>query len=184
MDTLTQKASKIRLLVLDVDGVLSDGKIYTSASGEAFKRFDVKDGLGVKMVLRNGIDVAIITAKSSEIVRYRAAELGIETVYQGVPDKTIALKELLQTKGLTYDEVAYVGDDLPDLAVMREVGLTACPSNATAVIRDEVDFVLSRAGGDGAVREFTDFILEAQGKMQETLEKMFLHPDTQARHRY
>ena len=184
MDALKSKAGKIKLVVLDVDGVLSNGKIYTSGSGEAFKCFDVKDGLGVKMLLRNGIDVAVITAKSSEIVRVRTVELGITTVFQGVPDKPRVLREIVEQKGLSLQEVGYVGDDLPDLAAMRLVGLSACPKNATGFILKQADMILSRDGGVGAVREFAEFILESQDKMSRTIEEMFLHPDVAARHRY
>ena len=128
--TLLQKAQKIKLLICDVDGVLTDGKIYIGNEGELFKAFDVKDGLGIKMLLANGIDVAILTARSSEILKKRTQELGITNVLQGQRDKVKGLEQLLSDTSLTAQEIAYIGDDLPDYAVIQKVGLKACPCNA------------------------------------------------------
>lgn len=182
--TLIEKAKKIKLLICDVDGVLTDGKIYIGSEAELFKAFDVKDGLGIKMLLANGIDVAILTARSSEILKRRTQELGITNVLQGQRDKVKGLQELLSKTQLSPDEIAYIGDDLPDYAVIQEVGLAACPSNAVSEIEHLADFKSQHCGGAGAVRELAEFILKAQGKWENTIEAMFVHPDPNARHRY
>ena len=182
--TLFEKAQKIKLLICDVDGVLTNGKIYISNDGELFKAFDVKDGLGIKMLLANEIDVAILTARSSEILKRRTQELGITNVLQGQRDKVKGLQELLSLTGLQPDQIAYIGDDLPDYAVIQKVGLAACPSNAVSEIKHLADFKSCCEGGAGAVRELAEYILKAQGKWETTLETMFLHPDPNARHRY
>lgn len=182
--TLIEKAQKIKLLICDVDGVLTDGKIYIGDEGELFKAFDVKDGLGIKMLLANGIDVAILTARSSRILKRRTEELGITNVLQGQRDKVKGLQELLSHTQLTADEIAYIGDDLPDYAVIQNVGLAACPSNAVTEIQQLADFKSQYCGGFGAVRELAELILKAQRKWENTIETMFLHPDPNARHRY
>lgn len=182
--TLKEKAQKIKLLICDVDGVLTDGKIYIGNEGELFKAFDVKDGLGIKMLLANGIDVAILTARSSEILKCRTRELGITNVLQGQRDKVIGLGELLSRSGLNAEEVAYIGDDLPDYAVIQKVGLAACPANAVEEIETLADFKSRFPGGAGAVRELAEYILKVQGKWEDTLDTMFLHPDPNARHHY
>ena len=182
--TLTEKAKKIKLLICDVDGVLTDGKIYIGNDGELFKAFNVKDGLGIKMLLANGIEVAILTARSSKILECRTKELGIVNVLQGQRDKVKGFQKLLAAMNLTPEEVAYIGDDLPDYAVIQKVGLAACPSDSVEDIRRLADFESQNCGGDGAVRELAELILKAQDKWEETLEKMFLHPDPNARHRY
>lgn len=182
--TLTEKARKIKLLICDVDGVLTDGKIYIGNEGELFKAFNVKDGLGIKMLLANNIDVAILTARSSEILKRRTHELGITNVLQGQRDKVKGLGELLTATGLSPEEIAYIGDDLPDYAVIQKVGLAACPCNAVEEIVQLADFKSQYCGGAGAVRELAEFILKTQGKWESTLEKMFLHPDPNAKHRY
>ncbi len=182
--TLFEKAQKIRLLICDVDGVLTDGKIYIGNEGELFKAFDVKDGLGIKMLLANGIDVAILTARSSEILKKRTQELGITNVLQGQRDKVKGLQELLSVTGFKPENIAYIGDDLPDYAVIQQVGLAACPSNAVKEIERLADFKSAHEGGAGAVRELAEYILKAQGKWENTLENMFLHPDPNAVHRY
>lgn len=182
--TLLQKAQKIKLLICDVDGVLTDGKIYIGNEGELFKAFDVKDGLGIKMLLANGIDVAILTARSSEILKKRTQELGITNVLQGQRDKVKGLEQLLSDTSLTAQEIAYIGDDLPDYAVIQKVGLKACPCNAVEEIEHLADFKSRHPGGAGAVRELAEYILKAQGKWENTIETMFLHPDPKAQHRY
>lgn len=180
----SEKASKIRLLIVDIDGVMTNGKIYTGATGEMFKAFDVKDGLGLKMLMRNGISVAVITAKSSAIVAQRMAGLGVEDVFQGVSDKAAKFHELIAAKGLAPEECAYIGDDLPDIAVMALVGLSAAPSDATELIRERADIVSTKAGGAGCVREIAEFILKSQSLYEKTLEAMFFHPDTASRFKY
>lgn len=180
----SEKASAIRLLIVDIDGVMTDGKIYTSASGEAFKAFDVKDGLGLKMLMRNGIGVAVITAKESGIVARRLAELGVKDVFQGVSDKAAKFNSLIREKGLAPEACAYIGDDLPDIAVMSLAGLSAAPSDATEIIRERADFVSRKPGGAGCVREVAELILKSQSLYEKTLETMFFHPDTASRFKY
>jgi 3-deoxy-D-manno-octulosonate 8-phosphate phosphatase (KDO 8-P phosphatase) len=152
--------NRIKLLLLDVDGVMTDGRIiYLNDGGEA-KAFDVKDGHGLKLIQRAGIKVGIITGRQSDIVARRAAELGIELVYQGAKDKMQPFMEILEKLGLKASEVAYVGDDLVDLPVMRLVGFSATVADASDDIKPYVDLVTSRPGGRGAVREICDFLLK------------------------
>jgi len=152
--------NRIKLLLLDVDGVMTDGRIiYLNDGGEA-KAFDVKDGHGLKLIQRAGIKVGIITGRQSDIVARRAAELGIELVYQGAKDKMRPFMEILEKLGLKASEVAYVGDDLVDLPVMRLVGFSATVADASDDIKPYVDLVTSRPGGRGAVREICDLLLK------------------------
>ena len=152
--------NRIKLLLLDVDGVMTDGRIiYLNDGGEA-KAFDVKDGHGLKLIQRAGIKVGIITGRQSDIVARRAAELGIELVYQGAKDKMQPFLEILEKLGLKASEVAYVGDDLVDLPVMRLVGFSATVADASDDIKPYVDLVTSRPGGRGAVREVCDLLLK------------------------
>ena len=152
--------NRIKLLLLDVDGVMTDGRIiYLNDGGEA-KAFDVKDGHGLKLIQRAGIKVGIITGRQSDIVARRAAELGIELVYQGAKDKMQPFMEILEKLGLKASEVAYVGDDLVDLPVIRLVGFSATVADASDDIKPYVDLVTSRPGGRGAVREVCDLLLK------------------------
>ncbi len=152
--------NRIKLLLLDVDGVMTDGRIiYLHDGGEA-KAFDVKDGHGLKLIQRAGIKVGIITGRQSDIVARRAAELGIELVYQGAKDKLQPFMEILEKLGLKASEVAYVGDDLVDLPVMQLVGFSVTVADASDDIKPYVDLVTSRPGGRGAVREVCDLLLK------------------------
>ena len=182
--TLIERVRKIKLLICDVDGVLTDGKIYIGNDVELFKAFNVKDGLGIKMLLANGIDVAILTARSSQILQKRTAELGITNVLQGQRDKVKGLGVLLEKTGLQPEEIAYIGDDLPDYAVIQKVGLAACPKDANESIVELAHFQSRFNGGDGAVRELCELILKTQGLWQKTLHSMFMNPDPQAKHHY
>ncbi len=181
---IQEKASRIKLLICDVDGVLTDGKIYIGNDGELFKAFNVKDGLGIKMLMANGIDVAILTARSSKILQKRTEELGIKLVLQGQRDKVKGLAELTAQTGVAPEEMAYIGDDLPDYAVIQKVGLAACPSDAIEPIKAIAHFESKHKGGSGAVRELAEHILKSQGLWENTLERMFLNPDPNAKHRY
>lgn len=150
---------KIKLLVVDVDGTLTDGCIYMGPEGEAMKAFNCQDGYAIAQVLPQvGITPVIITGRSSRIVANRAAELKITQLYQGIGDKLPKLKEVAREIGAAQEEIAYIGDDLNDLECIRYCGLTGCPADAVPEIREVVDFVSSRNGGRGAVREFVDFI--------------------------
>lgn len=165
--------SKIRLLLLDVDGVMTDGRIVYDNNGVETKAFDVKDGHGLKLIQRAGIQVGIITGRQSDIVTRRAAELGIDLVYQGAKDKTEPLREILAALALDPSEVAYVGDDLVDLPVMRLVGFSATVADAVDELKPLVDLVTSRAGGRGAVREICDFLLKESGRWDAVTRRYF-----------
>jgi len=155
-------ASRIRLLVLDVDGVLTDGGLYYGTSGEEIKRFDVQDGLAVVAARRAGLAVAVISGRASAAVTRRMAELGITEVHQGVEDKTVVLAALTARLGLDLEDVAVMGDDLGDLALMRRVGLALAPANAVREVRSAADWVSRRLGGAGAVREAIELLLQAR----------------------
>ena len=170
--TAKQKARGIRLLVLDVDGILTDGKVTYSADGTETKSFHIQDGLGIKLLMEAGIDVAIITGRVSEMVRKRTSELGIKTVIQGREDKLEALEELITDKGLELNTIAYMGDDLPDYRAMCSVGLALTASDAHPDIIDIADWQSCRSGGCGAVREACDLILRAQGLYETTTSRL------------
>jgi len=159
-------ASRVRLLILDVDGVLTDGGLQFDNSGEEYKTFNSLDGHGIRMLMDSGIEVAIITGRKSEIVKHRMNELGVRYVYQGNRDKLAAFTLLLRDTGLDPEQVAYVGDDLPDLPVMQRVGFAVAVHNAHEFVRQHCDWVTERSGGKGAVREVTDFILQAQSLLE------------------
>lgn len=155
-------ASKIKLLVLDVDGVLTDGKLYFSNAGEELKTFHTLDGHGIKMLQAAGIEVGIITGRNSKIVEHRAQNLGIELLLQGREDKLQALSEILVDQNLDLEDVAYAGDDLPDLGAIEKAGIGFSVPNAHEDVKQGADAITSYQGGNGAVREITDFILKNQ----------------------
>jgi 3-deoxy-D-manno-octulosonate 8-phosphate phosphatase (KDO 8-P phosphatase) len=161
-----ERARAVRLVVFDVDGVLTDGTIYLGAQGEAFKAFNILDGHGVKMLQAAGIATAIISGRSSEAVSRRAAELAIAHVVQGSGDKAAALEALLAALGLDAAHCAFVGDDLPDLPAMRRCGLAVAVPNAVDAVKAAAHYVTRAAGGRGAVREFCELVLRAQGHLQ------------------
>ena len=161
------RADKVRLLALDVDGVLTDGRIYYGNTDEELKAFNIKDGLGVKLLQDAGVKVAIITGRQSEIVARRARELGIEDVVQGREDKLSALQELCDREGLALEDCAYMGDDLPDLSAIKAAGLGLTVADATRAVAAAADWQSSLAGGAGAVREACELILEARGELAE-----------------
>lgn len=150
---------KIKMLVMDVDGTLTDGQIYIGPNGETMKVFSCKDGLGIKELLpKLGIIPVIITGRNSIIMENRAKELHIQELYQGVADKLPLLKQIAQRHGLTAEEIAYIGDDLNDLDCVNYCGLTACPQDAEEAIRRIVSYVCPREGGRGAVRDFIEYM--------------------------
>lgn len=149
----------IKLLVMDVDGTLTDGKVYMGASGELVKCFDIKDGYGIANLLpKYGIVPAIITGRKSEILLRRCEELKIFHVYQGISEKTEKMEELMRKLDVTPEQVAYIGDDLNDLDCMKAAGVTGCPADAVKDIKEYVDFVSTLPGGSGAVREFIEWL--------------------------
>jgi len=167
-DAVIAAAKKIKLLLL-VDGVLTDGRLYYGNSGEEMKAFNIQDGLGIKLLHRGDIQVGIITGRVSALLQRRADELSINPVVQGREDKLTALNELLQTLDVQMDEIAFMGDDLPDLAVIRRVGLGITPANGSSTLAQQAHWQTSKQGGQGAVREAAEMILEAQGKLEPIL---------------
>lgn len=163
---LLARARRVRLAVFDVDGVLTDGQLHFLPDGSEFKSFCTLDGQGIKMLQQNGIQTAIITGRTSAVVAQRAANLGIRHVAQGREDKLVALNELLASLDLDHGDVAYLGDDLPDLAAIRAVSFGVAVANADSFVRQHADAVTSARGGHGAAREFCEFILQASGKLQ------------------
>lgn len=170
MDSLLVKARAIRLLALDCDGVLTDGRLYYGNQGEELKAFSILDGHGIKMLRASGVEVAIITGRRSELVQRRARELGItDLLLQGREDKLAALDELLARGRFGRDCVAYCGDDWPDLPAILSVGLGIAPANAHAAVRERAHWVTRARGGEGAVREITDLLMQSQGTLQQAL---------------
>ena len=161
---MDERFARIKLLILDVDGVLTDGQIFLNHRGEEMKAFSVKDGLGLKMLMAGGVDTAIITGRRSPAVAHRGSELGITHVLQGVGNKRDACRQMMEKRGLTREEVCCVGDDLPDLAMFGEVGLTVAVADAVQEVRERADVITTKKGGHGAVRELCEWILKGQGK--------------------
>ncbi len=159
---LTQKLRDIRLLVCDVDGVLSDGKVFYSANGDEIKNFNIKDGLGIKLLQKLGIEVAIITGRDSPMVARRAQELGVSKLYQGKRNKIASFEELLSELALCDAQVAYAGDDLPDLPLLKRCGIAIAPADAAPQIRQIADIVTQQKGGEGCVREFVDLLIDSR----------------------
>lgn len=160
-DSLQDKVRFIKLLILDVDGILTDGRLWYAADGEALKVFHMHDGLGIKQLLQAGIHVAIITSRENKAVSSRATELGIRYVFQGQSDKMVPFKQLLSQLKLSENEVAYMGDDLPDLPVMKCASLAITVPNAVSAVQAQAHWKTKKLGGEGAVREVCDFILHA-----------------------
>ena len=161
---------EINTIFLDVDGTLTDGKVYLDNGKNEFKAFNVKDGLLVVAAVKMDYDVIIMTGRKSEVVARRAAELGIAEYYQGVRDKKQALEKLMKKKGITYDNLAYLGDDLNDLAVMKEAGFAGCPADAAAEVKEISDLISEFNGGAGAVREILTHLLKAKGDYRKVIE--------------
>jgi 3-deoxy-D-manno-octulosonate 8-phosphate phosphatase (KDO 8-P phosphatase) len=162
MDTLIERANDIRLLVLDVDGVLTDGRLYFSSRGEDLKCFHVRDGAGIVHLLRWGVQIAVISGRQSKAVERRMSELGVTWIRQGIEDKMAALRELLDILGLGPQAVASMGDDVADLPIFEVARLAIAPADAHASVKSRAHFVTQAAGGQGAVREVCDLILESQ----------------------
>ncbi len=159
--SLMKKAGKIKLLMLDVDGVMTDGSIVLDNEGNEFKRFHVRDGHGIKMIGRAGIKVAIITGRKSKVVEIRAKELGITEVYQKIFKKSVIFEKLIKKYKCRDENVAFMGDDVVDRELLKRAGLSAAPADAEDEAKKLADFVAKRNGGRGAVREFTDLILKS-----------------------
>ena len=158
-DSLSARLRKIKLLVLDVDGVLTDAGMYYSATGEELKKFNTRDGMGIALLRKAGIPTAIITSESSDIALRRAEKLRIEDVFLGAKDKVAALRELLAKHDIGFDQVAYMGDDVNDLGVLELVGLAVTVADGTEPVKKVVHYVTEKRGGEGAVRELCDLLL-------------------------
>ncbi|HET8848723.1 MAG TPA: 3-deoxy-manno-octulosonate-8-phosphatase KdsC [Marinobacter sp.] len=172
---LREKAAHIRLLALDVDGIMSDGRLYFSANGDELKAFNILDGLGLKQLMKAGITVAVITGRRSPLTEKRMGDLGIHHLMQGREDKKVALQELASTLGIQKEQIAYMGDDLPDLPAITCAGLGLTVPNGYWLVREKADYCTRANGGFGAVREACDLILWAQGALESAL-KPYLGP--------
>lgn len=170
MQHLTEKAKAIRLLILDVDGVLTSGNLVYTKEAIHYKAFCVHDGLGIKLLQKTGVQIGIITTCKSDIIKRRAQDLGVHHIYQGYEDKLVPYQELKQKLELTDPEIAYVGDDLPDLPVIRRVGLGMTVANAPLILQQQADYISKAPGGMGAVREICEFIMQAQGTYSDIIE--------------
>ncbi len=166
---IEEKARSIKILFLDVDGVMTDGSVTLDARGDEIKTFDVKDGQGLKMLMAAGIEVAIITGRKSSVLAHRAEDLGIQLLFQGVEDKTVLCRKVIAERGLSREQVCSMGDDLPDLAMFRESGMCVTVSDAVKEVREVADLVTRHCGGHGAVREVCELLLKYQGKWDDAL---------------
>ncbi len=162
MESLIKKAKKIKLVISDIDGVWTDGGIYYSARGEELKKFNTRDGMGVQLLRNKKIEVAIITGEITEIVQRRADKLGLNLVFLGIKDKRKKVEEIINQLGLNPEEAAYIGDDINDLEPIKVCGLTATVADGIQAVKSSVDYVCRNNGGQGAFREFAEFILAAQ----------------------
>lgn len=171
--SISEKAENIKLLILDVDGVLTDGRIFYTDSGEELKAFDEKDGHGIKLLLRAGIDVAIITGRTSKALEHRAADLGVKMVFQKALNKIEVYEKILSLKNLSDEEVCAVGDDLTDLPMLRRCGLSVAVHDSVAEIKAKVDFVTKNSGGNGSVREICELILKAKGLWEKVTARYY-----------
>ena len=176
MRDLLDRAAAIRLVIFDVDGVLTDGRLYFASSGDELKAFHIRDGLGIKMLLDAGVGVAVISGRRAASVERRLADLGIVHAYLGVHDKRVAFAELLARLGLDASQVAYVGDDLIDLPVMIQVGLAIAVQDADAFVRQHAHWQTPSRGGQGAAREVCELILEARGQLTALREQYLCRP--------
>ncbi len=162
-EELRQRARDIKLVAFDIDGVMTDGRLYYTDFGNEMKAFNVKDGIALNWLRSTGVEVAIITGRTSELVKKRASDLKISRLVQGREDKIVALKEMMAPMGIEARQVAYMGDDLPDLAAIRFAGIGVAVADAVPLVREHADLVVTRNGGDGAVREFCEWLMNAQG---------------------
>ncbi|HZV80996.1 MAG TPA: HAD-IIIA family hydrolase [Geobacteraceae bacterium] len=170
---MDERLKKIKLLLLDVDGVMTDGRIIFDSNGVESKFFNVKDGHGIKMLQRSGVEVGIISGRASMVVTNRAKELGIDIVFQKAIDKLTPFLAILSDTGLKEEQVAFVGDDVIDIPVLKRVGFAVAPPDAVAEVLPHVHFVTAKGGGWGAVREVCDLIMKAQGSWGEVTARYF-----------
>jgi 3-deoxy-D-manno-octulosonate 8-phosphate phosphatase (KDO 8-P phosphatase) len=167
---LLNKLKRIKLLLLDVDGVLTDGGIIYNDNNVETKVFNVKDGLGIKLLMKAGIDIAIVTGRTSGTLYHRCSNLGIDQIFDGVGNKAAVLDRILKKTNLPLETIAFIGDDLPDIPLLKRVGLSIAVADANETVRENVDMVTSAKGGEGAVREVCEAILKSKGLWEEILE--------------
>lgn len=170
MDHITELARRIRLVIFDIDGVLTNGSLFFDNQGEEYKAFNSRDGHGMRMLMECGLEAAVITGRQSRLVEHRMHDLGISRVYQGFRDKRPAYRALLEESGYRREQIAYLGDDVIDLPVMKQVGMAMAVADAHPFVIQHADYVTQRPGGQGAAREAIEFLLEAQGLLQDKLE--------------
>ncbi|MDH5711826.1 MAG: 3-deoxy-manno-octulosonate-8-phosphatase KdsC [Gammaproteobacteria bacterium] len=170
MQDIIEKAKNIKLVIFDVDGVMTDSSLFIDDDGQEYKAFNSKDGHGMRMLQECGVKEAIITGRKSNVVKHRMTDLGIGLVYQGYRDKTPAFEDLMKEVDLSLDQVAYVGDDVVDLPVMSRVGFAIAVQDAHPFVKQHSHWITPRNGGRGAVRDVCEFILEAQGTLGDKLE--------------
>jgi 3-deoxy-D-manno-octulosonate 8-phosphate phosphatase (KDO 8-P phosphatase) len=171
---ILEKIKKLKLLILDVDGVLTDGRLFFDANGSEYKAFHARDGHGLKLLQETGVEIAIISGRKSRSVSLRMQSLGIQHVYQGYENKVVAFEELLNTMALNPEQVAHVGDDLLDLPLMTRANLAIAVEDAHFAVKDYADCLTDLKGGQGAVREVCDFIMQTQGSFDTILQR-YLH---------
>jgi len=170
MQNIIEKAKKLKLLILDVDGVLTDGRLFFDDNGKEYKTFHARDGHGIKLLRQTGVEVAVISGRRSNSVALRMKSLGVEYVYQGHENKIAAFNEIIQSLAISPEQAAHVGDDLLDLPVMTRVGLSIAVNDANDAVKEYADWCTATSGGLGAVREVCDFIMQAQGTFEGVLE--------------
>ena len=173
MKEILEKAKKIKCLITDVDGVLTNGLLYIDNHGNELKAFHVQDGMGLKLLMNAGIRVAVITTARNAVIDHRMKQLGVSLFYKGQVEKQSAFAEIKKTLNVTDDECAYVGDDLPDLPIIRQVGLGIAVGNAVSQVKEFATWQTIALGGQGAIREVCDFILNAQNKSEAALQEYF-----------
>ncbi len=171
MKNLVEQAKKIRCVICDVDGVLTDGKVFFDHQGNELKGFDIQDGFGLKLLMSIGIEIAIITGSVNPAIDYRMKQLDIQHYFKGKINKLQAYQDLKLRLNIPDEAFAYIGDDLPDLVVMRQVGLSVAVANAVDLVKENAHWNTELSGGNGAVREVCNFILNSQGKLDEALER-------------
>ena len=169
LDDIAQRAARVRLMIFDVDGVLTDGSLHFGPDGEMMKTFNVHDGLGIKLLQESGVQTAIISARQSPVVTRRAADLGIDHVHQGGHDKLTPFHHLLRVTGLTAEQCGFIGDDVVDLPILTRVGFAVSVPNGSADVRARAHHVTQAAGGRGAVREVCELLLHAQHNYQRVI---------------
>jgi len=174
-DKVISRIRLIRLLILDVDGVMTDGRIIMDYAGREIKNFDVKDGHGIKVLMRYGIDVVLVTGRRSAVVEHRARDLGISEVHQSVTNKLEVADTILRNRSLNYEHIAFVGDDIVDISLLRRVGFSAAVADAAEDVKKCADYVTVRKGGRGAVREVCEVILKAKGEWTDVAKKYGFH---------